>query len=104
MIYFDTPYVVRCYLDEPGASEVRALGSSSQIACVQWGQAEVTAAFHRKLREGVLTPEQFDIVTGQFGVDIAAGIFTWLPLHETYLSEIRESLCHLAFDSVPPGG
>lgn len=97
MNYFDSTYVVRCYLDEPGAPEVRALGLTQRIACVQWGQVEVAAAFHRKLREGALTPEEFAVVMAQFEADIAARVFNWLPVRETHFAEIRDS-----FAALPP--
>jgi predicted nucleic acid-binding protein len=95
MIYFDSTYVVRCYLDEPGAPEVRELASNDRIACVQWGQVEVTAAFHRKLREGAVTADEFAIVTAQFEADIVARVFNWLPMRKTDFAEIRETFATL---------
>lgn len=96
MIYFDSTYVVRCYLEEPGAREVRELGSTDQIACVQWGQVEVMAAFHRKLREGALSPDEFVVVLAQFEADIAARVFHWLPMRQTYLAQIRAAFAALS--------
>ena len=52
MIYFDTSYLVRLYYHDAGSDAVRALGATEHVACAAPAQAEMIAAFHRKLREG----------------------------------------------------
>ena len=95
MICFDANYLVRCYLDEPGAAEVRALAAAERVACVEWGQAEVAAAFHRKLREGVLTPPSFAAAMGQFEADLRTGLFVWLPVTSALVAQVRQSFAAL---------
>jgi predicted nucleic acid-binding protein len=82
MIYFDTSYVVKCYLNETGSGAVRQLAQSqSSLACCEYGRIEVTSTFHRNFREGMLTKPQYDVVARQFESDDNNGIWTWLPLN-----------------------
>jgi len=80
VIYFDTNYLARLYVREPGFEEVRRLAASDQIACAWHGQAEMQAALHRKLREGLLKARQYTALLGQFSADDRAGAISWLPL------------------------
>jgi predicted nucleic acid-binding protein len=81
VIYFDTSYVAKCYLNETGSSAVRQLAQSqSSLACCEYGRIEVVSTFHRNLREGLLTKPQYDVVARQFESDDQSGVWTWLPL------------------------
>jgi predicted nucleic acid-binding protein len=80
MLYFDSNYVLKCYLPEPGAHHVRALAARPVTkSCSRLGRAEVIAALHRKLREGSLTRPQLKAVWAKVVADDAAGVWTWLP-------------------------
>jgi predicted nucleic acid-binding protein len=84
VIYFDTSYLVRLYFDDPGFDAVRALAATDHIACAVHGQAEMLAAFHRKLREGAIRPPAYAALIAQVRAHIAAGAFHWLaPDDET---------------------
>ena len=95
MIYFDATYIVRCYLDEPGATEVRELIKQNVVACCTLGQAEASAAFHRKLREGTLDPAQLAVVLKQFDADAAGSAFVWLPLGSGLITRVRKAFATL---------
>ena len=59
MIYFDTAYLLKCYLKEPGWAEVRELaGQHERVACSIYGKMELHAELHRKLREREITKGQ----------------------------------------------
>jgi predicted nucleic acid-binding protein len=86
VIYFDTSYLVRLYFDDYGADKVRALAATDNVACAAHGNAEMIAAFHRKLREGVISPGTYAALLGQIRVHDKAGAFQWLsPGPETYV-------------------
>lgn len=85
MIYFDTSYLVRLYFDDPGADKVRALAATDNVACAAHGNAEMIAAFHRKLREGVISQGTYAALLGQIRAHDKAGAFQWLSSGpETY--------------------
>jgi predicted nucleic acid-binding protein len=81
MIYFDTSYLAKCYLNETGSAEVRQIAQSqSAVACCEYGRIELMSTFHKNLRDGILTKSQFDTVARQFESDDQSGVWIWLPL------------------------
>lgn len=95
MIYLDTSYLVRLYLQDPGYVEVRELAASDHVACSTLGQSEAVAAFHRKLREGSLSAKSYRAVLAQFEADLTAGAVHWLPTGPAILTLIRETYAKL---------
>jgi hypothetical protein len=80
MTYFDTAYMLKCYVEEPGWEQVRAFaGSCERIACSVYGRLELHAALHRKLREERLSERGLDVVLRQLNVDESVGLWEWLP-------------------------
>jgi predicted nucleic acid-binding protein len=78
VIYFDTSYLFRLYFEDPGFAVVRELALADHVAGAAHGQAEMLAAFHRKLREGAITPKSYQALLDQFRADREAGAFHWL--------------------------
>ena len=89
MIYFDTSYLVRLYYQDPGYEQVRALAATDHVACAALGQAEMMAAFHRKLREGAIRPAAYAALVEQVETHIQAAAFQWLPQDQDVLSRVR---------------
>ena len=89
MIYFDTSYLVRLYYQDAGAEVVRALAATDHVACATHGQAEMMAAFHRKLREGAIRPTAYAALMGQVRAHIEAGAFRWLAQDGEIFSRLR---------------
>ena len=89
MIYFDTSYLVLLYYQDAGAEAVRALATTDHVACSAHAQAEMMAAFHRKLREGAIRPAAYAALMGQVRVHIEAGAFQWLAQDSEIFLRIR---------------
>jgi predicted nucleic acid-binding protein len=82
MLYFDTSYVARLYLEDRGFAEVRRLAASDDIATARHGLLETLAAFHRAFREARVEPAAFDQLQQQFRSDCAADGVQAFPLTE----------------------
>jgi predicted nucleic acid-binding protein len=89
VIYFDTSYLVRLYYQDPGADAVRALAATDHVASAAYGQAEMMAAFHRKLREGAIRSAAYAALLGQVRAHIEAGAFQWLAQDQEVFLRIR---------------
>ena len=97
MTYFDTAYILKCYVKEDGWQAVQALARSRErIACSIYGRLELHAALHRKVRENDLTEHQLEVVLRQFGVDDRAGIWTWLPLTTAIMAAVTNTFTTLS--------
>jgi predicted nucleic acid-binding protein len=90
LIYFDTSYLVRLYFADPGAEAVRALAATDHVACAAHGQAEMIAAFHRKLREGAIRPAAYAALLGQLRAHNEVGAFQWLAQAQEIFSRIAK--------------
>jgi predicted nucleic acid-binding protein len=90
VIYFDTSYLVRLYYEDAGADAVRALAATDHVACAAHGQAEMLAAFHRKLREGAIRPTAYAALVEQVRAHIEAGAFRWLGQDREIFVRIRQ--------------
>jgi predicted nucleic acid-binding protein len=89
--------VVKCYLNDSDSERVRDLVRSpvelySSALCIP----EVTCAIHRRYREGQITRKQLMDVTATFRSHIELGTWTLIPLSESVLWEVHETLRALA--------
>ena len=97
MIYFDTSYLVRLYFQDAGWEAVRKLAGTDHLTCAAHGHAEMIAAFHRKLREGVISPAHYAALLGQLESDLSQGAITWLPIATDTLNRAAH-----VYRSLPP--
>jgi uncharacterized protein len=93
MYYFDSAYVVKCYLNDPDSERVRDLVRDpvplySSALCIP----EVTCAIHRRYREGQLTRKQLQQATTAFRSHVEQGTWTLVPLSESLLWDVHETL------------
>jgi predicted nucleic acid-binding protein len=91
VIYFDTAYLARLYLEDAGWEQVRALAQTDRVACCLHGRAETIAAFHRKHREGRFDPIGLRGLIEQFNVDCVGGGYQWLPLSELVIVRLTKA-------------
>ena len=97
MIYFDTAYLLKCYIKEIGWDKVRALArQEDSVACSAYGKMELHAALHRKLREGEVTGNQLATIFRQIELDDSQRLWNWLSLTESIIASVVVSFQSLA--------
>lgn len=98
MIYFDTSYLARLYLEDNGCEKVRELAAADHVACCLHGKAETVAAFHRQFREGMLGRAELRNLLQQFEEECNAGAFQWLPLSSAVIDRALQAYKSLSND------
>jgi len=99
MTYFDTAYIVKCYVKEEGWQQVRELARDQErLACSVYGRLELHAALYRKVRENTLAEHQLEVVLRQFRADEDARLWTWLPLTAAVMTEVAATFTSLSGD------
>ncbi len=98
MIYFDTSYLVRLYLEDAGFEAVRSLLSADKPSSSLHGRAETLAAFHRGHREDRYSRKLLGDLIGQFEADCRANRLHWLQLDETLVATLANN-----YRALPPG-
>ncbi len=98
-VYWDSALVAKFYLNEPGRNEVRALARSAGVVVTSaLAIAEVSAAFHRKLREVAISRDVFRALQGQFHHDAERGLWRMVGVTEALLQEVQVLFAHLHAD------
>src|SRR5437899_8827408 len=91
-VYFDSALIAKFYLNEPGREAIRSLARDAGIVVTSGiAMAEVSAAFHRKLREGSVDRDVFDALQGQFQHDRSEE-------HTSELQSLRHLVCRLLLE------
>jgi predicted nucleic acid-binding protein len=88
--YFDSALVAKFYLNEPGREEVRRLATNMGLVVTSGiAVAEVSAAFHRKFREGAVDRTAFKALQGQFEHDLDQGLWKVVGPTEALLQQVQ---------------
>jgi predicted nucleic acid-binding protein len=88
MIYCDTAYLLKYYLEEPGSASVVALiNHQTGVSSLSLARLELHAAFHRKFREGRFDAKSHRALVGQFADDHRDGLWTWLAVDDDLLDQ-----------------
>jgi predicted nucleic acid-binding protein len=88
--YFDTAYIVKCYINEPESREIRDLARSSEsVASSSVCIAEMSCVIHRKIREGTLSRQDALVVRQDFLEDIRAETWLLIPVSERILHRVE---------------
>jgi predicted nucleic acid-binding protein len=93
VIYFDSAYIAKCYLNEPGAERVRAVARTADglVSC-EIARIEVFATLHRHLREGHLAPADLRRVIATFESDEQDGVWDWIPMTGALIKRVCDRL------------
>lgn len=83
MVYFDTSYLARLYLQDTGYEAVRVLAAQRPVATSRHGRTEITAALHRAFREGRFDESVRTQVMLQADQDFDSGFLRIFELTET---------------------
>lgn len=88
--YFDSALIAKFYLNEPGRENVRRTArQAGKVVTSGVAVAEVTAAFHRKLREGAVDRTVFRALMGQFQHDVQGRLWTLIAPTEALMEEVQ---------------
>ena len=81
MIYLDSTYIVKCYINERGTAEVLQLVQSNpgRGSCLH-ARLEVWTGIHRQIREGNLAVADAQRAWNQFRADESQGLWTFFPV------------------------
>jgi predicted nucleic acid-binding protein len=89
-VYFDSALLAKFYLNEPGREAVRDLATRAGVVVTSGiAVAEVSAAFHRKFREGAVDRRVFEALHGQFQHDLTDGLWRLIGPTEMLLERVR---------------
>ncbi len=93
MTYFDASYIVRCYLNEPGGEQVRAVAASRHpIASCEIVRLEFQNAVRRNLQENKVSPSQAEALLQRFESDCSEGVWHLLPLNAALVESTAAQL------------
>ena len=89
-VYFDSALIAKFYLNEPGREAVRRLARGAGIVVSSGiAVAKVSAAFHRKFREGAVDKTVFKGLQGQFEHDLEQGLWKLVGPTEALLQQVH---------------
>lgn len=88
--YFDSALVAKFYVNEEGRDRVRRTASQAGVIVTSGiAVAEVSAAFHRKLREGAVDRPVFRALQRQFEHDLTNGLWKLVGPTQALLQEVQ---------------
>jgi len=95
MIYLDTSYIVKAYINEPGSEEVlRELRGRTELVSSQLARLEFTSALMRQRRHQSLTKAACMKALDLLESDTREQIWQWFPIDNEIISLAQELLAH----------
>lgn len=93
MIYWDTSYLAKLYLREPGTDEVlRTFAGQGGFVCGEHGRLELMTAFKRNQREGFLSAAGLKMLWEKHEQDLADGLIHYLPLPSALIQQACQTV------------
>ena len=97
MIYLDSSYIFKCYINEPGTREVLlVVQNSSGCGSSLHARAEFWSGLHRRVCETVTSIRDAHKIWRQFEQDERAGLWDWLPVNDLVIRRASD-----AFERLP---
>ena len=96
MIYFDTAYIARGYLNEPGADRVRevAYGADGLASC-KLARLEFASILRRHVREHHVTRREMTAIVKELEEDESNGVWQWCGVTSELLEKARKAVLDL---------
>ncbi len=99
MIYFDSAYLVKCYLTDPDSEKVRKLAAkavviSSSSLCL----AEFACAVHRAVREKSIAARQGAEARQAFLAHVREGVIGLIPVSDKILDALLDHMSTMPSD------
>jgi predicted nucleic acid-binding protein len=93
VIYFDTAYIAKCYLNEPGAGQVRevAYGADGLASC-ELARLEFASILKRHVREHHVTRREMTAILKDFEEDEQNGVWRWLGVTSELLEKAHTAV------------
>jgi predicted nucleic acid-binding protein len=99
VILCDTSTIAKFYVFELESAAVRNRLDAEDSVCVsELVRVELMGVFHRRLRDGKWSRDEFLNAAGQFAADDMRGYWTWLPLDTTIVEAAAKT-----FTTLPAG-
>ena len=96
MVYFDTAYIAKCYLNEPNAHLVRQFAyRAAGLASCEIARVEFYAVLQRHLREGNIDSKQAESILKDFERDERDGVWEWFPVTSSLIRFVCEQISSL---------
>lgn len=96
MTYWDTSYLAKIYLREPGSEAVlQAFADQGGFVISEHGQLEFMTTLKRHQREGALTPAQLKLIWQKHEQDVADDLIRFLPVTTPLIKRACETLAPL---------
>ena len=98
MIYLDSSYIFKCYINEPGTRSVLSLvQNSAGCSSSLHARTELWSGLHRRICENVMSIQDARNIWRQFEQDERARVWHWLPLHDIVIRRTCD-----VFEKLPP--
>ena len=96
MIYFDAAYIAKCYLNEPGADQIRqvAYGADGLGSC-ELARLEFASIVRRHLRERHVTRREATAIWKDFEQDEQDGVWQWFGVTSALIEKARDAVLQI---------
>ena len=99
-LYFDSAYLVKCYLVNPDSESLRSLFARAKTVCSSAiCLAEVACAVHRAVREKVVTTAQAADLRLAFNSHVEEGSIRLIPVSESILHAVQSFVAAMPANS-----